>query len=325
MNDFPATESGAQREKLDVPPYDLVPYQEITDAFARVAEHGARKYTSYWGCEWEGLLNVRNVAKIEITLPATCVERVISRLGGPLDTREKFVPSGTAPSAEKPEKYTSPELVSVVLVTTSGSKQPILSITSVKNKTPDNTIGETKITGLSNVEIGNLIQFLESVIGEQSFSHISEALESRSRNISLTDISDAQSAEPLLTFTLTMTTGQVFSEVFFVRAATTVSAFWATISQALRRRSLICEIDVRVRQTGCWNWSKGLPRVQILGSILRHTFAYLRGQDRDPDSGLLHTDHILWNAAALSHNVHWNLADGRRAEPPRAYKGEAVE
>ena len=120
MNDFPATESGAQREKLDVPPYDLVPYQEITDAFARVAEHGARKY---------------------------------------------------AP----------------------------------------------------------------------------------------------------------------------------------------------------------WNWSKGLPRVQLLCSLLRHTFAYLRGQERDPDSGLLHTDHILWNAAALSHNVHWNLADGRRAEPPRAYKGEAVE
>ena len=54
-------------------------------------------------------------------------------------------------------------------------------------------------------------------------------------------------------------------------------------------------------------------------------FAYLRGQERDPDSGLLHTDHILWNAAALSHNVHWNLADGRRAEPPRAYNGEAVE
>lgn len=69
-----------------------------------------------------------------------------------------------------------------------------------------------------------------------------------------------------------------------------------------------------------WNWSKGLSRVQLLGSLLRHTFAYLRGEDRDSDSGLLHTDHILWNAVALCHNVHWNLEDGRRAEPPRAYK-----
>ena len=78
-----------------------------------------------------------------------------------------------------------------------------------------------------------------------------------------------------------------------------------------------------------WNWSKGLSRVQILGSLLRHTFAYLRGEERDSGpkgSGLLHTDHILWNAAALAHNVHWDLADGRRVEPPREYKtkGENV-
>lgn len=69
-----------------------------------------------------------------------------------------------------------------------------------------------------------------------------------------------------------------------------------------------------------WNWSKGLPRVQLLGSLLRHSFAYLRGEERDKDSGLLHTDHILWNAVALAHNVHWNLEDGRRVEPERDYK-----
>ena len=72
-----------------------------------------------------------------------------------------------------------------------------------------------------------------------------------------------------------------------------------------------------------WNWSLGLKRVQILGSLLRHAFAYLRGEDRDRESGLLHTDHILWNAAVLSHNVHWNLEDGRRGEPARAYKEKA--
>lgn len=74
------------------------------------------------------------------------------------------------------------------------------------------------------------------------------------------------------------------------------------------------------KKYAAWNWSKGLPRVQILGSLLRHTWAYLRGEERDSDSGLLHTDHILWNAVALVHNVHWGLEDGRRAEPPRAYK-----
>lgn len=88
---------------------------------------------------------------------------------------------------------------------------------------------------------------------------------------------------------------------------------------------------VRVAEFGArkyapWNHTLGIPRVQIISSLLRHTWAYLRGEERDKDSGLLHTDHILWNAAALAHNVHWDLADGRRVEPPREYKtkGENV-
>lgn len=88
----------------------------------------------------------------------------------------------------------------------------------------------------------------------------------------------------------------------------------------------ITEAYARVAEFGArkyapWNWSLGLKRVQLLGSLLRHTFAYLRGEDRDKDSGLCHADHILWNAVALVHNVHWNLEDGRRPEPPRDYKG----
>jgi hypothetical protein len=84
------------------------------------------------------------------------------------------------------------------------------------------------------------------------------------------------------------------------------------------------EAYVRVAEFGArkyapWNWSLGLARVQLLGSLLRHAFAYLRGEEKDRDSGLCHTDHILWNAVALVHNVHWGLEDGRRTEPKRAY------
>lgn len=80
------------------------------------------------------------------------------------------------------------------------------------------------------------------------------------------------------------------------------------------------------RKYAVWNWSLGLARVQLLGSLLRHAFAYLRGEEFDSGpkgSGLRHTDHILWNAVALVHNVHWNLEDGRRVEPPRSYKDTA--
>lgn len=85
---------------------------------------------------------------------------------------------------------------------------------------------------------------------------------------------------------------------------------------------------VRVAEFGAkkyaaWNWSKGIPRRQLLCSLLRHTFAYLRGEDCDKESGLNHSDHILWNAVALVHNVHWNLEDGRRGEPPRDYKQDS--
>lgn len=83
--------------------------------------------------------------------------------------------------------------------------------------------------------------------------------------------------------------------------------------------------DFGTKKYAPWNWSKGLPRVQLLCSLLRHAFAYLRGQDRDQETGLLHTDHILWNAVVLSHNTHWNLADGRRAEPDRDYKSLAQD
>jgi hypothetical protein len=84
---------------------------------------------------------------------------------------------------------------------------------------------------------------------------------------------------------------------------------------------------VRVAEFGAkkydaWNWSKGLSRIQILTSLLNHTWAYLRGEEKDRESGLLHTDHILWNAVTLVHNVEWGLEDGRRVEPSRAYKEE---
>lgn len=98
----------------------------------------------------------------------------------------------------------------------------------------------------------------------------------------------------------------------------------------------ITEAFVRVAEYGAikyapWNWSLGMPRSSIIRSLLNHTFAYQRGQDIDEDklnpdgtvkskgSGLNHVDHILWNAAALAHNVAHGLEDGRRAEPPRDY------
>jgi hypothetical protein len=49
------------------------------------------------------------------------------------------------------------------------------------------------------------------------------------------------------------------------------------------------------------NWKKGLPTTEICESMLRHTFAYLQGEDNDPESGISHIGHIQCNAMFLGH------------------------
>ena len=44
------------------------------------------------------------------------------------------------------------------------------------------------------------------------------------------------------------------------------------------------------------NWKKGINYTRILNALMRHSWARLQGEERDPESGLLHTDHIIANA-----------------------------
>jgi hypothetical protein len=54
------------------------------------------------------------------------------------------------------------------------------------------------------------------------------------------------------------------------------------------------------------NWKKGLKTNEIAESMMRHLFAYLRGEDIDPESGLPHTGHIMCNAMFLSYMQKFN-------------------
>ena len=49
------------------------------------------------------------------------------------------------------------------------------------------------------------------------------------------------------------------------------------------------------------NWRGGIKYSRIIGSILRHLFAIMRGEDLDFESGLLHIDHLGCDAMFLSH------------------------
>lgn len=47
------------------------------------------------------------------------------------------------------------------------------------------------------------------------------------------------------------------------------------------------------------NWEKGMPYGESYASCLRHLFAWWNGEDTDPESGVNHLNHALWNIAAL--------------------------
>ena len=48
------------------------------------------------------------------------------------------------------------------------------------------------------------------------------------------------------------------------------------------------------------NWRGGINYSRLLAALLRHTFAILRGERTDPESGLPHVDHIQCCAMFLS-------------------------
>ena len=42
-----------------------------------------------------------------------------------------------------------------------------------------------------------------------------------------------------------------------------------------------------------WNWTKGLAYGRLIGAALRHLFAFSKGEDLDPESGLSHLAHCM--------------------------------
>ena len=40
------------------------------------------------------------------------------------------------------------------------------------------------------------------------------------------------------------------------------------------------------------NWRKGISYSRLIAALLRHTFAIIKGERNDPESGLPHIDHV---------------------------------
>lgn len=60
-------------------------------------------------------------------------------------------------------------------------------------------------------------------------------------------------------------------------------------------------LDFGAKKYAAHNWKKGsgFTYTRLLGSLLRHIFAYMRGEDKDPESGLSHMAHAGCNVVFL--------------------------
>jgi hypothetical protein len=60
-------------------------------------------------------------------------------------------------------------------------------------------------------------------------------------------------------------------------------------------------LEFGAKKYAAHNWKKGsgFKYTRLLGSLLRHIFAYMRGEDKDPESGLSHMAHAGCNVIFL--------------------------
>lgn len=47
------------------------------------------------------------------------------------------------------------------------------------------------------------------------------------------------------------------------------------------------------------NWRKGMKWSRIFSALMRHMWAFWRGEENDSESGLSHVAHAMWNCATL--------------------------
>lgn len=90
------------------------------------------------------------------------------------------------------------------------------------------------------------------------------------------------------------------TEVFFAASATTQLDCFKIILSLFKKLQIISE-KVQINKNGFFlsgkhNWKKGLPKNEILESLLRHVFALLDGETHCPESLQHHIGHIQANA-----------------------------
>lgn len=71
------------------------------------------------------------------------------------------------------------------------------------------------------------------------------------------------------------------------------------------------------KKYAAWNWKKGLAITRCIGAALRHIYAFLNGEDLDPETKLPHLHHASCELmfASVLMETHPHLDDRYKPEP----------
>lgn len=72
------------------------------------------------------------------------------------------------------------------------------------------------------------------------------------------------------------------------------------------------------------NWKRGNHWFEFYGSALRHILAFWQGEDIDPESGLHHLAHAIWNLGTLRYYQLHGLGEDDRT-PEEVNNAQATE
>jgi hypothetical protein len=296
------------RENSGKRKWSLVDWESMEEMVA-VLEFGANKYTNYIFFDtfvigkiindkiWEILKESKNVLHAEtlsVSLQKGCVENVttiiqnqnqvvldVENIG--LFLQEDFVNLVMKNSASKIDQKKLVGGMSINKIIETKKKTKLKNVLGVKKDT------QIQNTSLVEKEANLLIDYLNT-----------ESLRNFTKKLVIKDV---KYVEVKNDYILIMTIKLENLEVSFVVDAIKELDCYRkilTLLKTLFNISLkindICDI-----KSGEWNWQKGLKTTEICESLLRHTFAYLNGEDNDKESGISHIGHIQCNAMFLAY------------------------
>ena len=69
--------------------------------------------------------------------------------------------------------------------------------------------------------------------------------------------------------------------------------------------SMVRVLEFGAEKYDSWNWTKGLSVTEMCESLMRHTFAFMQGEDLDPETQLSHMGHVMCNAMFIEHMMKY--------------------